>query len=207
MVLIDLVRCCHRSKPASRAPRRTPLARDGRLWIAPGHPLCSLLREDADACGTVADVTTSAPAPRTHTTRGSHFARIRRTGIAQSHTVAISRDDSLRSPNCFGNRCSRPKSRAQSQVPRDTAAMLVSNRFVAACRPADPSPERRQPGLSNGRTDRRRWTPIGPDGKPSGSSATHASCLSRPPPSKLGARVKAEPSAHKAPTIPHLETK
>jgi len=43
VVLIDSGRRRHRSEPASRAPRRTPLARDGRRWIAPGHPLCSLL--------------------------------------------------------------------------------------------------------------------------------------------------------------------
>lgn len=48
---------------------------------------------------------------------------------------------------------------------------------------------------------------ISPDGKPSGSSATHASCLSRQDRASSGAMVGAEPSAHKAPTIPHLETK
>lgn len=178
MVLIDLADVAIVRAGEPRAPKDAARKRRPALDCSRPPALFSSLREEVDTRGTVTAAVASKSAP-------SHLRhpRVMRAGPegpvrAQRHTVAISWVGLFRvriaSDTAVGTEV--PTS---SRSPCDAAAMQRRIDFLAACRPATPSPVWRQPGLSNGRTDRCRWNPTGPDGKPSGSSATHASCLSR----------------------------
>lgn len=155
MVLIDLVRCCHRSKPASCGPKDAARKRRPALDCSRPPALFSFEGRSRNArhrcrCRSLCVRSAQPARSKDHASYESEDSILCRATLLQSH-----------GSSCVGPRIASVAVWPETEISNHKSSTArhcshaVSNRFVAACRHALPSPAWRQPGLSNGRTDRR----------------------------------------------------